>query len=293
MLSLTTLITTRLSIKWKAHFQQMSGMIISMFLGMNVGLTAGVTFAIVYPENLFIATLVGMGFGILAGSLCGICFGFLSFLEGLMAGLMGGMMGAMLGDMILVEQAIFFIKIFLLLSVCTLFLLIILSTPSKTNVMNKRWLLKPFLTSVFIGSILILGNSLNIEEVKSQTIAHKQEHNINADSETSQVQNIVIETLGMKYIPKEVFVKKDLPITLRLKNSDQVEHDIVIKTSSFKLVSESSHQHEVESNMIHLHAEPQTTSEATFTINESGTYSFYCSIPGHRESGMVGLFVVK
>jgi len=283
----------RLSIKWKVHFQQMSGLIISMYLGMNVGLTAGVTFAIVYQENLFMATLVGMGAGILAGSLCGICFGLLSLLEGLMAGMMGGMMGAMLGEMIVIEQAIVFIKIFLLLSVCTVLLLIILSTPTKTSVTSRRWLLKPFVTSMLIGSVLFFGNSLNMEEVKSQTIAHKQEHNVNADTEKTQVQHIVIETLGMKYIPKEVFVKKNLPITLSLKNSDQVEHDIVIKTTSFKLVSESSHQHEVESNMIHLHAEPQTTSEATFTINESGTYSFYCTVPGHRESGMIGLFVVK
>ena len=294
VLSLTTLISMRLSIKWKANIQQMSGLIISMFLGMNVGLTAGVTFAIVYQENLFIATLLGMSVGILAGSLCGICFGLLSLLEGLMAGLMGGMMGAMLGEMILVEQAIFFIKIFLLLSVCTVLLLIILSTPSKNHVMNRRWLLKPFLTSMLIGSVLFFGNSLNVEEAKSQSIPSNHEHDINTDSETdSENQNVVIEALGMRYNPKEVFVKKDLPITLRLKNSDQVEHDIAIKTSAFKLVSESSHQHEVESNMIHIHAEPQSTSEATFTISESGTYSFYCTVPGHRESGMTGILVVE
>jgi uncharacterized cupredoxin-like copper-binding protein len=29
----------------------------------------------------------------------------------------------------------------------------------------------------------------------------------------------------------------------------------------------------------------------TFTVEE-GTYEFYCSIPGHRESGMVGTLVV-
>lgn len=294
LLSLITFLCIGLSIKRKVEFQQMSGLIISMFLGMNVGLTAGITFTMVYQENLFMATLLGMVFGILSGSLIGSCFGFLALLEGVMAGIMGGMMGAMLGEMLLVEQAIVLINMFLLLSVCTVLLLIILSTPTHAIVTNKRWLIKPFLTSVMIGSIVFSGNLFDLEKVKSQTINQNHMYHTDTDSETeTEMQNVVIETLGMKYIPKEIFVKKDLPITLRLKNSDQVEHDIAIKTSSFKLVNESSHQHEVESNMIHLHAEPQTTNEATFTISESGTYTFYCTVPGHRESGMVGLLVVE
>lgn len=292
LLGLITVFCIGMSIKRKMEFQQMTGFIISMFLGMNVGLTAGITFTMVYQENLFLATMCGMVFGLLAGSLIGSCFGFLASLEGVMAGVMGGMMGAMLGEMILVDQAIVLINLFLLLSVCTVLLLIILSTPTHAIVTNKRWILKPFLTSVMIGSIVFSGNLFDLEKVESHTT--HQNHMKKTDAETNtEVQNVMIEALGMEYTPKEVFVVKNVPILLSLKNSDQVEHDILIKTSSSKMVNKSSQQHDVETNIIQLYAEPQTTSEITFTVSESGTYTFYCTIPGHRESGMVGLLVVE
>jgi len=260
-----------------------------MFLGMNVGLTAGVTFGIVYQGDLFISTILGMIFGTLAGSLCGICFGLLSSLEGLMSGLMGGMMGAMLGEMIAVEQANVFIKIFLLLSICTIFLLIILTTSKESMVKSRGWFLKPVLTALLIGSVLLIGNSLNLEKPESISITHDHEQ----DADNTPDKKIVIETSGLSYSPEEVVVKKNMPVTLVLKNSDRVEHDIEIKGLPFKMVSESTHQHDVEEDVMHLHAEPQTTSEITFSVSEVGKYEFYCTIPGHKEKGMVGQFVVK
>jgi uncharacterized cupredoxin-like copper-binding protein len=97
----------------------------------------------------------------------------------------------------------------------------------------------------------------------------------------------------MSYSPNEVVVRKNMPITLVLKNSDQIEHDFEIKTSSFNMMGESTHQHKGEGDVLHLHAEPQTINEITFSMSEVGTYEFYCTIPGHKKNGMVGLFVVK
>jgi plastocyanin len=46
-------------------------------------------------------------------------------------------------------------------------------------------------------------------------------------------------------------------------------------------------------DLVHVAAEPGTPRESGFTApDEPGEYTFYCSVVGHRESGMVGTLVV-
>ena len=41
-----------------------------------------------------------------------------------------------------------------------------------------------------------------------------------------------------------------------------------------------------------IHLQPGEDSMATFTITEPGEYTYYCTVPGHREAGMTGLLTV-
>lgn len=159
-LGLLTCIVAILAIIWKNKFRKMQGMVISMFFGMNVGLTAGVLLGVTFQGNLYYSTILSMVIDILAGAFSGFTFGILPVLEGIMAGLMGGMMGAMLGEMINMDESINLIQIFLLLSTSTIFLMVILKTPSKSKLKTKRWLLKPLLLAFFIAMYLITGHSL-------------------------------------------------------------------------------------------------------------------------------------
>ena len=43
---------------------------------------------------------------------------------------------------------------------------------------------------------------------------------------------------------------------------------------------------------LHVHALSDKQVTVTFTPTDPGTYEFYCTIPGHREAGMVGSLVV-
>lgn len=287
-----TLITMFLALRRKKHFTLMTGMIVSMFFGMSVGLTAGIMFGTIYQGNLFVSTILGMISGILAGSLCGGSFNLLSSIEGILSGLMGGMMGAMLGEMITADQANVFIKIFLLMSCSTIYLLIILSTSPKDTINKISALIKPVSVSLFIGFVLLLGNSFNIEKEGFKFSSLDSEKDIHKVSD-KETQKFVIETSEMNYSPNEIIVEKNKPITFQLYNSDQIEHDIEIINLSFSTITQDTHQHKLMENVLHLHAGPQKTSETTFVINESGTYEFYCTIPGHKESGMVGQLVVK
>lgn len=283
-----TLITMFLALRRKKHFTLMSGMIVSMFFGMSVGLTAGIMFGTIYQGNLFISTILGMSSGILAGSLCGGSFNFISSIEGTLAGLMGGMMGAMLGEMITFEEANMFIKIFLLMSCCTIYLLIILSTSPKERINKISAFIKPISVTLFIGCVLFLGDFLNIEKEGSKFSSSNSGNQVF----NKETQKIVIETSEMNYSPNEINVEKNKPVTFQLINVDQIEHDIEIRNLSFTTITEDTHHHKRIENLFHLHVGPQKTSETTFVINESGTYEFYCTIPGHKESGMIGQLVV-
>ncbi|MHA6258495.1 plastocyanin/azurin family copper-binding protein [Sporosarcina sp. CAU 1771] len=296
-LGLLTVVVITLAIIWRKAFRTMQGMIISMYFGMNVGLTAGVLLGAAYQGNLYYSTILSIIIGILAGSLCGYCFGILSALEGVMAGLMGGMMGAMLGEMINVNQSTNLTQIFLLLSISTIFIIVILKTSRKSKIENKRWFLKPVLLSIFIGVYLIAGNLLAEENKKPMN--SKLQHGahssiINSTEEFNKnSQVITIETTDMKYSQNEVILEKNKPITLTLKNLDTIEHDIEIRTTFFNMIKGSKHNHGEDKDLLHLHAAPKNKETLSFTLTESGVYEFYCTIPGHKEFGMIGRFIVS
>ena len=285
-----------LAIIWKNKFRRMQGMVISMFFGMNVGLTAGVLLGVTYQGDLYLSTILSMVIGILAGALCGVCFGLLSVLEGVMAGLMGGMMGAMLGEMINIHESINLIQIFLFLSMSTIFLIIIIKTPKNSKLKNKSWLLKPLSFSLFIVIFMIAGHSLakenkELANPELQQSVHSSTTSPEGLNNSSQV--IVVETNGMRYSKNEIMIEKDNPVTLTLTNLDNVEHDIEIRTTSFNMIQKSEHNHRGNKNLLHLHAMPAKMNTITFTLTESGVYEFYCTIPGHKESGMIGRIIVS
>ncbi|PLR82189.1 hypothetical protein CVD25_08745 [Bacillus canaveralius] len=164
-LSLVTISTVIMAIHFKSRIRGMAGMAISMTTGMNVGLTGGVLFGSLFQGNLYYSTILSILTGILAGAASGFALGVLPLLEGFMSGLMGGMMGAMLGEMITQNQSIFMINIFLTLSVSCLLLFQILQKPlgKEPHNLDKKWLLKPILTFLFLTAYLIFGNQLDKE----------------------------------------------------------------------------------------------------------------------------------
>ncbi|MFJ7935615.1 plastocyanin/azurin family copper-binding protein [Sporosarcina sp. NPDC096371] len=289
-LILFTLLVVILATMWKTKLRPMQGMMISMFFGMNMGLTAGVLLGVIYQGNLFLSTILSITIGVLAGSLCGLCFGILSVLEGFMAGLMGGMMGAMLGEMIRVEQSIHLIQLFLFLSLCTIFIMVILKTPRNSRIHSKRWLVKPIVLFGFIGVYIVGGHSF-VEKVGDPMAMGSAKKSTEVPDNESQI--IVLETANMKYSTNKISVEKGRAVTLTLSNLDKIEHHMEIKAPFSAMDNGTQHHHGAESDRIHLQALPKSTETLTFTPTEPGVYEFNCTVPGHKESGMVGTFIVS
>lgn len=67
-------------------------------------------------------------------------------------------------------------------------------------------------------------------------------------------------------------------VTIDFKNPSAIPHDVVIEQNGKELAA----------------VEQITESEASTTANlKPGTYTFFCSLPGHRQAGMEGTLVVK
>ncbi|HET6571489.1 MAG TPA: plastocyanin/azurin family copper-binding protein, partial [Solirubrobacterales bacterium] len=68
-------------------------------------------------------------------------------------------------------------------------------------------------------------------------------------------------------------------VTVDLDNPQPLEHDVAIEDSGGKVVGQT---------------EVITESETSTVVNlKPGTYTFFCTVPGHREAGMEGTLTVK
>ena len=87
-----------------------------------------------------------------------------------------------------------------------------------------------------------------------------------------------IEVIGKEfsYSPATVTVKAGQPVTIVLKNTGSIEHDITISDPKFKLTVAGNN-----------------TGEKAFTADKPGTYEMYCSVAGHKDAGMKGQLVVE
>lgn len=87
---------------------------------------------------------------------------------------------------------------------------------------------------------------------------------------------VEIVATDFSYNPVEIQVKAGEVVNLSLVNKDDDSvHDIMVPGLRVRLL-----------------APPGQTVAGAIRANRPGTYRFFCSIPGHRESGMVGRIVV-
>lgn len=302
-LILVTLISIILSFQYRITMKSMASMVISMAISMNIGVTSGILFGFLYQGDLFLSSLISVLIGISVGVAAGFAFGILSVIEGSMAGMMGGMMGAMLGEMISSLQAVSLLNIFLTITVSTLFLYLILTQQNadKDNGVFTSWLLKPIFTFIVLVGYFYFGNQLNKESVFSkESPTHENHSQITTDNKDEQLNPITIQVnpSNFSYSPSKINLSKNKKVLLTFTNHDSVEHDIVIvkmpTLPNTDQENSSSHgSHDSHGDGLHLHASPHEEENISFTPTETGTYEFYCSLPGHRENGMVGIIIVE
>lgn len=77
------------------------------------------------------------------------------------------------------------------------------------------------------------------------------------------------------FTPGGLRAPADAAVAVRFSNAGTIQHDFTIDEANLKVV-----------------VAPGETGTGTFAL-AAGTYTFYCSVPGHREAGMEGTLTVS
>lgn len=116
------------------------------------------------------------------------------------------------------------------------------------------------------------------------------------------LQAVTLTAITMTYSPSVLEVTAGVPVEITLVNQDSLEHDfsiLEIPVESVSAADPMSAEHQMQMGetvpepALHVAAEPGATNRLSFTPTKPDRYEFYCTVPGHKEAGMVGTLVVN
>ncbi|OIQ76822.1 plastocyanin [mine drainage metagenome] len=131
---------------------------------------------------------------------------------------------------------------------------------------------------------------------------HGDDHDAAAGQpgDPAKVTNTVDITMddAMRFTPDTIHVKAGQTVRFFLKNTGNMEHEMVI--GSMAELKEHEKMMRMMPDMSMDHAEPNMASLApgqeggmVWKFDKAGTVDFACLMPGHMEAGMVGKVVVE
>ena len=100
----------------------------------------------------------------------------------------------------------------------------------------------------------------------------------------------------MIFIPNRVKARAGEQVRFKVQNAGQLDHEFVLATAE----ANQKHAIEMQKNPDMEHDDPNAvrvapgqTGEIAWKFTNSGEFEFACLLPGHRESGMIGLAAVQ
>ena len=165
------------------------------------------------------------------------------------------------------------------------------------------------------------------ENEQAETEENEQattEENEQAATEEGEADHIInVSAFEMGYTPPTITLTKGEEYTLVMKNDGELFHDLTSQDIDVEITymgempdhpeevsfmdqllgvnkahAEGDHAegdedgHDEEKNALHMNSKPGQTVEIKFIPKETGEFKFYCSIPGHKEAGIHGMFEV-
>ena len=103
----------------------------------------------------------------------------------------------------------------------------------------------------------------------------------------------------LAFEPETITVREGERVEVQLTNTGSMEHDFTIDDLPLEGLRSSGgtqaagHAHHEADAALHIALAARDVGSLEFAATESGAYEYYCSVAGHREAGMSGVFVVE
>ena len=107
-------------------------------------------------------------------------------------------------------------------------------------------------------------------------------------SVTADTQRVTVTMTELKFTPATITLVAGKPVEILAKNTGSTEHDLTI----IGMPAENVRTAGRDPSRIAGHAKAKKDVRIVFTPTQSGTYAFFCSIPGHKDGGMSGTIEV-
>ena len=110
---------------------------------------------------------------------------------------------------------------------------------------------------------------------------------------------IDIKAENMRFVPDQIQVPAGKTVMIRMQNMDANQHDLEVVGLTAEIIDRTGMKDDgmdMAGGMqgtINLHSAAKGKASVTFRTDQPGTYEIYCTLPGHKESGMVGRLVVN
>ena len=116
-----------------------------------------------------------------------------------------------------------------------------------------------------------------------------------ASGSTEPAKTITLALNEFQFQPAEITVDVGQTVKLVLKNNGTVLHDFVSTDAKVEVLEEHGAEHDMGGMPTTMHAAIEAGQQSTleFKATQAGTYTFYCTIAGHKEAGMTGKLTVK
>ncbi|MCC6236018.1 MAG: multicopper oxidase domain-containing protein [Dehalococcoidia bacterium] len=105
-----------------------------------------------------------------------------------------------------------------------------------------------------------------------------------------------VELRDLAFVPPTLQVTSNQIVELRIQNAGTLDHDFTIERipADALVLGAQPAEHDGHGAKYPVHAAPPPGDTVTVRLHphEAGTYTYYCTVNGHREAGMSGTIVV-